>query len=153
MTTPSHSLPLVVVGAGPIGLAAAAHAQSRGLPTVVLEAGPTVASAVREWGHVRLFSSWAELVDPAAEALLADWVAANPAFRGPAWACGQEAALRALHIALALALLDADHAPTPAMRALLTRHARRIAATRARARSWPWRSPVWADWPCSLACC
>lgn len=67
----------------------------------------------------------------AAEALLAGWAAGNPAFRGPAWACGQEAALRALHIALALALLDADREPRPAMRALLALHARRIAATRA----------------------
>ncbi|MBP0462316.1 heparinase II/III-family protein [Roseomonas sp. PWR1] len=67
----------------------------------------------------------------ASEALLARWAAANPAFRGPAWACGQEAALRALHLALALALLDADRDPPPAMRALLALHARRIAATRA----------------------
>lgn len=70
-TTPTRELPLVVVGAGPIGLAAAAHAQSRGLPTVVLEAGPTAGSSVHEWGHVRLFSAWSELVDPAAGALLA----------------------------------------------------------------------------------
>ena len=66
-----------------------------------------------------------------AEALLRGWVEANPAFRGPAWACGQEAALRAMHLCLALALLDADHAPTPAMRGLIAIHARRIAATRA----------------------
>ena len=46
-----------------------------------------------------------------------------------AWACGQEAALRALHLALALALLDADHDPTPAARALLALCGRRIAAT------------------------
>ena len=63
--------PLVVVGAGPVGLAAAAHAQARGLATVVLEAGSRAGSGVRGWGHVRLFSSWAEVVDPAAEALLA----------------------------------------------------------------------------------
>ena len=62
--------PLVIVGAGPIGLAAAAHAQSRGLPTVVLESGTEPGAAVREWGHVRLFSGWSELVDPAAETLL-----------------------------------------------------------------------------------
>lgn len=81
MTTPTRLLPLVVVGAGPIGLAAAAHAQSRGLPTVVLEAGPTVGAAVRAWGHVRLFSAWSELVDPAAEALLASsgWSRPDPA--------------------------------------------------------------------------
>ncbi len=66
-----------------------------------------------------------------AEALLRDWVDANPPFRGPAWACGQEAALRAIHLCLALALLDADHAPPPAMRALLAAHARRVAAARA----------------------
>jgi len=65
----------------------------------------------------------------AAEALLAGWAAANPPFRGPAWACGQEAALRALHLCLALALLAAR--PEAPMRALLAAHARRIAATRA----------------------
>ncbi|MBU8537210.1 heparinase II/III-family protein [Roseomonas tokyonensis] len=66
-----------------------------------------------------------------AERLLAEWCAANPAFRGPAWACGQEAALRALSLALALALLEADRDPPPAARALLALCARRIAATRA----------------------
>lgn len=66
-----------------------------------------------------------------AEAVLRGWAEANPPFRGPAWACGQEGALRALHLCLALALLEADRAPAPAMRALLAAHARRIAATRA----------------------
>jgi thioredoxin reductase len=78
-TRPTTDLPLVIVGAGPIGLAAAAHAQSRGLPTIVLEAGPQVAASVREWGHVRLFSAWRELVDPAAEALLRPRGWASPA--------------------------------------------------------------------------
>lgn len=64
---------------------------------------------------------------PAAEALLADWAAANPPFRGPAWACGQEAALRALHLSLFAALRGEHRVP----RALLAAHARRIAATRA----------------------
>jgi glycine/D-amino acid oxidase-like deaminating enzyme len=72
MPTISPEQPLVIVGAGPIGLAAAAHAQSRGLPTVVLEAGTGPGAAVREWGHVRLFSAWSELVDPAAAALLGE---------------------------------------------------------------------------------
>ena len=72
----STTHPVVIVGAGPIGLAAAAQAQSRGLRAVVLEAGPAAGSAVREWGHVRLFSAWNELVDPTAEKLLAPtgWV-------------------------------------------------------------------------------
>ena len=66
-----------------------------------------------------------------AEAVLADWRAANPPFRGPAWACGQEAALRGMHLCLALALLEADRDPPAPMRALLAAHARRIVATRA----------------------
>ena len=41
------------------------------MPTVVLEAGSAAGASVREWGHVRLFSAWSELVDPAAEKLLA----------------------------------------------------------------------------------
>lgn len=64
-------LPVVVVGAGPAGLAAAAQAVDRDLPVVVLEAGRSAGTAVREWHHVRLFSRWAELVEPTAAALLA----------------------------------------------------------------------------------
>jgi thioredoxin reductase len=63
-------LPVVVVGAGPIGLAAAAHLIERGLEPLVLEAGWVAGSAVAQWNHVRLFSRWAELIDPAAARLL-----------------------------------------------------------------------------------
>ncbi len=62
--------PVVIIGAGPIGLAAAAHASERNLDFVVLEAGRDAGAAVGEWAHVRLFSSWRELVDPAARRLL-----------------------------------------------------------------------------------
>ncbi|MFF1905957.1 FAD-dependent oxidoreductase [Kitasatospora sp. NPDC058218] len=73
-------LPVLVIGAGPIGLAAAAHLTERGLPALVVEAGPAAGAAVREWGHVRLFSTWAELVDPAAEKILArtGWTRPEP---------------------------------------------------------------------------
>ena len=64
-------LPVVVIGAGPQGLAAAAHLLERGIEPLVIEAGDGPASAVAEWGHVRLFSPWPELVDRAAERLLA----------------------------------------------------------------------------------
>ncbi|MER5550289.1 FAD-dependent oxidoreductase [Streptomyces sp. NPDC002793] len=64
-------LPVVVIGAGPAGLAAAAHLVEHGIEPLVLEAGPTAATAVRDWSHVRMFSTWGELTDPAAERLLA----------------------------------------------------------------------------------
>ncbi|WP_406500186.1 NAD(P)-binding domain-containing protein [Streptomyces sp. NBC_00846] len=72
MTTPAtHDLPVVVIGAGPVGLAAAAHLVERGLEPLVLEAGPAAGTAVLDWAHVRLFSPWTEVTDPAAEKLLA----------------------------------------------------------------------------------
>ncbi len=77
----TDDLPVVVIGAGPIGLAAAAHLLERGLRPLVLEAGPSAGTAVRAWSHVRLFSPWAELVDPVAEKLLAPtgWTRPDPA--------------------------------------------------------------------------
>ncbi|MGQ4330852.1 NAD(P)-binding domain-containing protein [Streptomyces hayashii] len=73
-------LPVVVIGAGPAGLAAAAHLVDRGIEPLVLEAGPTAGAAVREWSHVRLFSTWGEVTDPAAEKLLAPtgWTTPDP---------------------------------------------------------------------------
>lgn len=65
-----EELPVVVVGAGPVGLAAAAEVRERGLPVLVLEKGASAGAGVRGWGHVRLFSTWRDLVDPAAERLL-----------------------------------------------------------------------------------
>ncbi len=76
-----QQLPVVVIGAGPVGLAAAAHLTGRGIDTTVLEAGTMAGAAVRAWGHVRLFSTWSELVDPAAAKLLAPtgWAAPDGA--------------------------------------------------------------------------
>ena len=62
--------PLVIVGAGPIGLAAAANAAERRIDFVVLESGADAGAAIGEWAHVRLFSAWSELIDPAARRLL-----------------------------------------------------------------------------------
>jgi len=73
-------LPVVVIGAGPIGLAAAAHLHHRGIDFLVLESGAQAGAAVREWGHIRLFSPWSQLIDPAAAKVLAaaGWTEPNP---------------------------------------------------------------------------
>jgi thioredoxin reductase len=63
-------LPVVVIGAGPQGLAAAAHLVERDENVVVVERGNDPAAAVSEWGHVRLFSAWPELTDAAARRVL-----------------------------------------------------------------------------------
>ncbi len=80
MANQLSELPVVVIGAGPIGLAAAAHLAERGLDFRVLEAGDTVAASVGAWGHVRLFSPWRYNTDPAARRLLANtgWAEPNP---------------------------------------------------------------------------
>lgn len=62
--------PVVVIGAGPVGLAAAAHLAIRGLPFLVLEAGKTVASNLQSYRHVRLFSPWRFNIDRAAREIL-----------------------------------------------------------------------------------
>lgn len=73
---------VVVIGAGPQGLAAGAHLLERGLEPLVLEAGAGPASAVSEWAHVRLFSKWAEVMDSASKRLLATtgWVEPGEAY-------------------------------------------------------------------------
>lgn len=64
------SLPIAIIGAGPIGLAAAAHAVSRNLTPIVFEAGETVGAGVLRWAHVRMFSPWRFNVDPVAAGVL-----------------------------------------------------------------------------------
>lgn len=73
-----HSV--VIIGAGPVGLAAASHLLRRGIHPVVLERGEGPAAHVRSWGHVRLFSPWRYCIDEAARLLLepTDWRAPDP---------------------------------------------------------------------------
>jgi thioredoxin reductase len=67
----TNALPVAVIGAGPVGLAAAAHLVQAGLMPLVLEAGQSAASSLETWRHVRLFSPWRYNLDRAARALLA----------------------------------------------------------------------------------
>lgn len=77
---PRSDLPVAVIGAGPVGLAAAAHLVSRGLRPFVFEKGTSVGTALLEWGHVRVFSPWRYNIDNAARDLLqrTDWSAPDP---------------------------------------------------------------------------
>src|SRR5690348_12668204 len=70
MTTPSNSLPVAIIGAGPVGLAAAAHLLARGETPIVLEAGDAVGASIRQGSHVRFFSPWKYTVDAVSVALL-----------------------------------------------------------------------------------
>ena len=78
----SEAKTVAVIGAGPVGLAAAAHLLQRGLTPIVLEAGAQIGHAVRQWGHVQLFSPWEYNIDRAAERLLAGsgWNSPDPTY-------------------------------------------------------------------------
>jgi len=64
------TLPVAIIGAGPVGLAAAANLVERGIDFVIYEAGDEIATSIRQWGHTRLFSPWKHVVDPASRRLL-----------------------------------------------------------------------------------
>jgi cation diffusion facilitator CzcD-associated flavoprotein CzcO len=68
---------VAVIGAGPVGLAAAAHLVLRGLRPVIFERGEGAGHAVKAWSHVRLFSPWSYNIDSASRALLEQtgWIA------------------------------------------------------------------------------
>jgi hypothetical protein len=76
----TKNLPVAVIGAGPVGLAAAAHLLQRGLEPLVFEAGPTAGAAIEQWRHIRLFSPWRFNTDAAAVRLLeaSGWEAPRP---------------------------------------------------------------------------
>lgn len=80
MKNKTSPLPVAVIGAGPVGLAAAAHLLERQETPLVLEAGPAAGAAIRQWAHVRLFSPWRYTVDAASRRLLATsgWTEPDP---------------------------------------------------------------------------
>lgn len=70
MKNNTTSLPIAVIGAGPVGLAAASHLSIRNIPFLLFEAGDSVASSILEWQHVKVFSPWRYNIDKAARELL-----------------------------------------------------------------------------------
>lgn len=66
----SSELPVAIIGGGPVGLAAAVHLLGHGIEPVILETGDRVGAAVRDWGHVPMFSPWGYSTDKATVALL-----------------------------------------------------------------------------------
>ncbi|KON87844.1 glutamate synthase [Sporosarcina globispora] len=69
-------LPVAIIGAGPVGLAAAAHLASRRQSFILLESGKQAGANINSWGHIRLFSPWRYNIDKAAAKLLSanGWV-------------------------------------------------------------------------------
>lgn len=61
---------------------------------------------------------------------LRDWCEKNPPYLGPNWKCGQEAAIRVMHLAMAALLLKQQNHPTNAITAFLRTHLTRIEQTR-----------------------
>jgi thioredoxin reductase len=80
MSVSESSLPVAVIGGGPVGLAAAAHLLARGETPFVVEAGSAVGASIREWSHVRFFSPWKYTVDATCAALLepTGWTLSDP---------------------------------------------------------------------------
>ena len=70
----------IVVGAGPIGLSAGVRLLQAGIQPVILEAGPNVGHTIRDWAHVRVFTDWESVIDPAVVEVLKDagWQAPPP---------------------------------------------------------------------------
>lgn len=66
----TSSLPVAIIGGGPVGLAAACHLIRYGMTPVIFEAGSGVGTAPLSWAHVHMFSPWQYNIDRAARELL-----------------------------------------------------------------------------------
>lgn len=66
----NKALPIAIIGAGPIGLAAASQIIERGETPIIIETGATAGASVLKWGHVRMFSPWKYNTDKSAVKLL-----------------------------------------------------------------------------------
>ncbi|AKL86434.1 secreted protein [Bacillus atrophaeus UCMB-5137] len=65
-----NSLPVAIIGGGPVGAAAAARLVQKQVPFILFEAGEGIGTHFLDYRHVRLFSPWAYNIDQAAKELL-----------------------------------------------------------------------------------
>lgn len=63
---------LVIIGAGPMGIALAVRMLSIKKSFTIIEKGSSVGSNILEWGHVHFFSNWKECVDLKSQNLLSE---------------------------------------------------------------------------------
>ena len=70
MKVQTSALPVAVIGAGPVGLAAAAHLFLRGKKVQIFESAGSVAANLASYRQVRLFSPWRFNLDQASVTLL-----------------------------------------------------------------------------------
>lgn len=63
---------VLIIGAGPIGLAMASRLTLANIPFLILEKGRSAGSNILSWGHVNLFTNWKESVDDQSVKLLSN---------------------------------------------------------------------------------
>lgn len=66
------NLPVAIIGAGPVGLAAAAHLLKNNQKFILFEAEKSVGANILTWGHVKVFSPWEYNIDKISEELLVE---------------------------------------------------------------------------------
>lgn len=70
--------PVAIIGAGPIGLATAAHLSKHSIPFLVLEQGIEIGDGVRQWAHISMFTPWKDNIDEVAAGILAKYSWSTP---------------------------------------------------------------------------
>ncbi|MCY7977326.1 NAD(P)-binding domain-containing protein [Bacillus inaquosorum] len=66
----NSTLPVAIIGGGPVGIAAAAHLVKRNEQFILFESEEEIGTNFSDYGHVRLFSPWEYNIDEAAKELL-----------------------------------------------------------------------------------